>query len=577
MYTDDVNEEKYEDTSNQQYNSSSYSSLKILIIIILVIIAIGLIIFAISKGKGGGSKTNNYVISIYPENIVVPLGGTENISYEVRNNNEIVTDAVVRLKSEDESIAKVDNLMVTGINYGKTILTIVYTDDSGKTIQDIKEVTVADGDPSVKLENVIFPDGDLQLPPNGEYDIKISTEPDNAYVENKKFVSSNSNIVSVDEFGKVTAINEGEAAITINVNNGEFKKVLKVYVNSGNDQPSIVISPDKITIDDAPTTLKEEETSVLKYTITPENASGKVTWSSSDNNIMTVDEYGKVTAIKEGVATIKVTTFNGLSNSVRIQVEKKEVLVTDINLSVSDVSITVGQTEMLVPTVVPSDATDKTLTFESTNTAIVMVNSNGDATATITGAMEGTATIIIRSSNGIEKTLNVTVGAAEPTPSSSGGGGGGSCGSCYNVTCGTGKYCSCGKCYSCPGGSYCYGNKKYSCPAGKGSVANSSSYSDCTACAKGYYSTGNGKGCIACPSGKTTKSSGATSVSECNVTATPTPTPAASKCAPGYYKLSGVCTICRKNYYCPGDNTIRPCGTGKVTSGTGKTSNSDCH
>ena len=55
----------------------------------------------------------------------------------------------------------------------------------------------------------------------------------------------------------------------------------------------------------------------------------------------------------------------------------------------------------------------------------------------------------------------------------------------------------------------------YACQAGTGSLVRAGSPTNCSPCAKGYYATGDGTGCVKCPSGKTTSNIGAKSLSEC--------------------------------------------------------------
>ncbi|MCB0701201.1 MAG: Ig-like domain-containing protein [Candidatus Kapaibacterium sp.] len=84
-----------------------------------------------------------------------------------------------------------------------------------------------------------------------------------------------------------------------------------------NDIDKIVIikntvSVESITIEVSNIELKKNENYQLNYNIVPENATNKsVTWSSSNNNVATVDNNGLVTAISEGSATIEVETEDG--------------------------------------------------------------------------------------------------------------------------------------------------------------------------------------------------------------------------------------------------------------------------
>jgi uncharacterized protein YjdB len=578
MYTDNYEETESENESTTTYKESngSNNTVRIIIIVILILVLLALLYF-VFKGKIGKSKEpDKYVLTIYPETIVVPLGKSQNISYEIRKNNIIVPDASVRLTVVDETIASVDNTVLTGLKYGKTMVMATYVNADGKSFQETKDVTVADGNPDTPITGVNFPEGDLQMPFNGTYNINLGITPPNGYVENKVITSSNPNVVLVDNTGLVTAVSEGEAIITIDINNGAYKKDIMVYVTRNSEISKLVVSPTAISISNPVTKLKVGETANLKYTITPSNASiDSIKWTSSNEGVLTVDYRGKVTAIKEGLATVKVQTFNNLSDSISIQVEKKEVVISDISLSISDLTLTMGESQMIVPVINPADATDKGLIYSIDNPSIVQIVPSPDTSSvTLTPIAQGSAVLTIKASTGnATKTLNITVvGGNTDEPS---GGGGGSCGKC-KTDCGAGKYCNCGKCAGCPAGSYCYNNKKTSCPAGKGSIPNSSSYQDCSNCSKGFYATGNGKGCVACPKGTTTKGVGSTSKNDCSIKVTPSPTATPIKCNPGYYLSNGKCAICRKGYYCPGNNNEIKCAPGRTTTGTGKTKVGDC-
>ena len=106
------------------------------------------------------------------------------------------------------------------------------------------DVVVADGDPAVKLTDVSFKDGDLFMPLNSTYKIALTLTPSRGYIQNKTFTSSNTRVVTVDNTGLVTAVGEGESTIYFDVNNGEFKKELNVYVDRDYNKTEIIITPE---------------------------------------------------------------------------------------------------------------------------------------------------------------------------------------------------------------------------------------------------------------------------------------------------------------------------------------------
>lgn len=554
MYVDD----NYDENDNKNYENNSSPNLIKYIIIGVLVIGIIILLFFLFKGKGNSSSgnSNNYVVTLYPETLIVPLGKTQNISYDVRRDGVIIPDANVRIELADSSVAKVENKTLTGLSYGSTLMVVTYVADNGKSYQTTKEVSVAEGDPKTPITNATFPVGDLQMPLNGTYTLNVEVEPRNGYVENKTFKSLNTNVAIVDETGLVTSVSEGETVISIDINNGAFKKDIKVFVSNDNEISRLIISPTSISLDKTINKLKVGAKEVLKYTVLPENASiDNVKWTSSNEEVISVDTRGNINAKSVGTATVTVTAFNNISDSVNIEVESDVIEVTDITLDSTDTYLTVGESQTITPVIVPEDATEKALTYEISNSAIaVVVPSSDSSSATITGLTEGVAVLTIKSTKAnITKTMTITVSAASSdTPS--GGGGGSSCSNKCKETCPSGQYCYCGKCKSCPGGNYCSGGKKIACAAGKGSVANSTMPSDCTSCAKGYYSTGNGKGCVACPTGKTTKSSGSTSKNDCSVNESGT-------CKSGEYLDGSTCKACPSGY----------------TSNGGKISKTNCY
>ena len=121
-------------------------------------------------------------------------------------------------------------------------------------------------------------------------------------------------------------------------------------------------------------TLAPGETTTLVATVKPENAKDKsLTWESSDSDVVIVDKNGNVEALKEGTATITVTTKDGkFTAKVKITVEfaEKDIAVTGIRVSNEKVEIKVGKTAKITATVLPTNATNKDVVWKSSNTKI---------------------------------------------------------------------------------------------------------------------------------------------------------------------------------------------------------------
>lgn len=152
-----------------------------------------------------------------------------------------------------------------------------------------------------------------------------------------------------------------------------------------------------VTLSDATATITAGQTQTLTATVAPEDATNKtVTWSSSDEAIATVED-GVVTAVSAGAATITVTTVDGsFTAACGVTVEAATVAVTGVTVAPKTDTIAVSDTITLTATVAPENATDKTVTWSSSDDAIATVTDAG----VVEGKSAGTATITVTTTDG---------------------------------------------------------------------------------------------------------------------------------------------------------------------------------
>ncbi|AEG13898.1 Ig domain protein group 2 domain protein [Desulfofundulus kuznetsovii DSM 6115] len=164
----------------------------------------------------------------------------------------------------------------------------------------------------------------------------------------------------------------------------------------------------------------------LKATVIPDNATNKeVTWSTSDEKIATVDDQGNVKGVAEGKATITVTTADGnFKDTCEVTVVRTSgsggggggggsttIPVTGVTLDKTSLTMTVGESVQLTATVSPGNATNKKVTWSSSNTAVATV----DDTGRVTAVAAGTANITVKTEDGGKTaTCVVTVNPAPP-------------------------------------------------------------------------------------------------------------------------------------------------------------------
>lgn len=151
--------------------------------------------------------------------------------------------------------------------------------------------------------------------------------------------------------------------------------------------------------------------------VTPSNATNqKVTWKSSNPSIVTVGaDTGRIIGISAGTATVTVTTEDGgYTASCKVTVEEGTptvVPVTGVSL-ISSTTVEVGKSVALSANVLPTNASNKSVTWESNNTSVAIVSRVGR----VTGVKEGTAIITVTTEDGgFTDTCTVTVKAqSEP-------------------------------------------------------------------------------------------------------------------------------------------------------------------
>ena len=183
------------------------------------------------------------------------------------------------------------------------------------------------------------------------------------------------------------------------------------------------------------------ETLTLTPTFTPSDASIKtVTWTTSDASVATVAN-GVVTAVGAGTATITATATNGTDDTsddktATCTVTVSYVNVSGVTLSQTAAAMTVGgETLTLTPTVAPSNATNKTVTWTTSDASVATV---ADGVVTAVGA--GTATITATATNGTpddtsdDQTATCAVTVSNPTVTANDGGDGNYWSTYYNAT-----------------------------------------------------------------------------------------------------------------------------------------------
>ena len=165
-----------------------------------------------------------------------------------------------------------------------------------------------------------------------------------------------------------------------------------------------VIPVSSVSLSQQSAELVEGESITLTASVSPSNATdNKVSWSSSKSSVASVDQKGTVTAGAIGSATITASA-GGKKSSCTVTVVAKTIKVESITLSKTELSLFEGETASLSATVYPSNATDPSITWASSNNSVATIDKNG----LITAIKEGTS-VISASNGGVKATCSVSV------------------------------------------------------------------------------------------------------------------------------------------------------------------------
>lgn len=222
--------------------------------------------------------------------------------------------------------------------------------------------------------------------------------------DNQKVIwkSSDTSVATVKD-GKVTCTGYGTAIITATSEEGEYVATCNVTATRK------IVLPSSITLDRKEATIKVGEATTLKANVLPADADDKtIVWSSENSDIASVTNDGVVTGMKAGTTKIIVTTnANGLKDECILTVLQP---ATGITLDRQDISFAnIGENVQLTANVLPEDASNKNVSWASSDTKVAIVSNGnvvctGYGTAVISAITEDggyIATCVINATSGI--------------------------------------------------------------------------------------------------------------------------------------------------------------------------------
>ena len=341
---------------------------------------------------------------IFNKNTIELVNKEVNIALDSKYQIEIKDDkdpSKFEYVSSDTNIVEVDNSgLVTPKSGGSATITVKKEKSSDTVLVNISSDTI------------LLSKNQIKMGVSQTYDIKeLITNYSSDLTYNYKTVSNG--IINVNSNGIVNSLSKGNDSVIVSLNNG-YKVTINInVVDNSLDPESIIINKKNVK-------LRVGASTNLTTSFAPRNANNKkLTWTSSNLNVVSVDKNGKVTARKVGKATITATTFNNKTSSVEVSVTsalKKDKKTTTseikrIELDTYNVELNKGDSTSIKVTFVPNKVKKKELKWTSSNKKVATISKG-----TIKALSEGNAVIIVKTENKKSAKIYVKINKATVYP-----------------------------------------------------------------------------------------------------------------------------------------------------------------
>ena len=298
------------------------------------------------------------------------------------------------LKSDNDSVLKVQGNGLTGLVPGEAVLTVASASNPEVSvryrvlvIQPVTRLTVEASGQAVTV--------------GGQVTVKASVMPENASIPQVIWSSGDERILTVDAQGVVTGLKRGNGRLVATAADGSNIRA--------NFSLKVVQNPEAITLGSEEMTVDVGRNQVTKYTVAPVDADNKrVIWSSSDESIAKVGKDGRITGVAPGecVVTCRAEALESVSAELKVHVQQP---VKSVAFTEKSAAAYAGETTQLSWITEPANATNPGVTFQSSNPKVAVVDENG----VVTGVSRGNASITATTVDGSRRKAQIQVRVGE--------------------------------------------------------------------------------------------------------------------------------------------------------------------
>ena len=286
-------------------------------------------------------------------------------------NNDIVWE------SSDPAVATVDSTgKVTAVGYGKCVIKAYWKLDPNMYVECPVNVLVPQG---ISIDN-----SEIKFSKKGTYALNAAITNDDALDKKIIWTSDNEKVATVDENGVVSSVGTGTCNITASCNaDKNITAVCAVTVDA----------PEKVSMNRTSLKMTRLMSYKLSAKVIPNDVSDTgITWKTTNKNVATVEENGKVTTVGNGKC--KIIATSNMNKEIYGECDVTVNMPVKIALSKTSIKVTRKMSINLKAKIKPLNAPNKSIKWKSSNSFIASVDKNGKVTVKKSGRVTITATSV---------------------------------------------------------------------------------------------------------------------------------------------------------------------------------------
>ena len=322
-------------------------------------------------------------LCVSSERVVIGKGKT----FRLKSGFASQKKGVVTWSSSDESVVKVSGGRLEAVSEGSAEVTASAEGFAARTT----EVTVVSPDAFSGSGKKTYENRVIYIGQSEELSSVLSQIIDPIFSANRFWYSSAPAVAAVNDDGKVTAHGSGMATVTCVMPDGSENNVVV----------TVTEKPAELTLTAPDNELLIGQTASVAVRLSPSFSSDRITWSSDDESVATVNEAGTITAVGQGKCSITGETQSGLTSSVVVSCV---IPAEKIELDKETRDVYQGKQFNLRATASPESSKQR-IVWKSSDPNVASVNSKGK----VTGKSFGSAVISAETAGGLRAECRVNV------------------------------------------------------------------------------------------------------------------------------------------------------------------------